>query len=310
MRIAIQYEKNSTGKSKFIQRLIPALQRLGIEIVKTRPDITLGLQYWKDKPYGKAIIRVDGIHIEKDEKYSWRRHLIKDAIKKSDGVIFQSKFAYDMLTKILNVHGKKEFIIYNGASPDDYKVKPIKSPYEKNIIISGRYATDKVRPHKRIKEMVEIAKSYVKKHDNVRFWFLGKTRGEQSENLQIKYTGDLDEKEIRRYLVMADVMLNIGYWDWCPNSVVEALVAGCPVICGNHGGVPEIVKDCGMILPIDSVPLKPKLQKNKPPEIRTNLVIEALDLIFNSPMKPVNAEHLYIDRIAQQYKKSFEKIIK
>lgn len=309
MKLAIQYKRDSTGKSKFIQRLIPALEKLGVIIVDKHPDITLGMQYWKEKPKGRSIIRVDGVHIEKDEKYNWRRGLIKKAIKKSDGVIFQSIFAYDMLTRILKVRGKKEFVIYNGANPDDYKAIPVKSPYKKNVIISGRYATGRARPHKRVNEMLRIAEHYTSEHKNVCFWFCGKRR-EMSLSPQILFTGDLPEKDIRRHLVMADVMLNISYWDWCPNSVVESLVAGTPVICGNHGGVPEIVKHCGMILPIDQVPLKPKLQKNIPPEINDAPVEDALDSILASSMKPVKAEHLYIDTIAKQYKSAFEDVLR
>ena len=311
MRLAIQYEKNSTGKSKFVQRLIPALRDLGVKIVDKKPDITLGLSYWKEKPKGKKVIRIDGIHIEKDRKYNWRRKIIRQTIKHSDGVIYQSKFAHDMVRKILNVKGKKEFVIFNGANPDDYNVDPAKSNYTKNVIISGRYATDSVRPHKRVKEMVQIAKEYTETHQDVCFWFCGKTVNERSKNPQIVYTGDLPERKIRKHLVMADVMLNICYWDWCPNSVVEALVAGTPVICSNFGGVPEIVNWYGKTLHLDTQPLKPKLQKNNPPKIDNNIVIEALDCMFNLNINyRVRPRHLYIDTIARQYKQAFEEVLK
>lgn len=171
MRVTIQYEKNSTGKSKFIQRLIPALEDIGVKIVNKKPDVTLGLSYWKKKPEGKKVIRIDGIHIEKDSKYDWRRKMIRQAIKGSDGVIYQSDFAYNMVRKILDVKGKKEFVIFNGANSKDYMVKPIQSEYLKNVIISGRYVSTKVRLHKRMKETIQIAESYTKKHSNVCFWF-------------------------------------------------------------------------------------------------------------------------------------------
>jgi len=309
MKIAIQYEKNSTGKSKFIQRLIPALERNGVEIVTSKPDLTLGLSYWKKKPKGRKVIRIDGIHLEKDKKYDWRRKMIKHTIKTSDGVIYQTKFAYDMVTKILGVRGKKEFIIYNGANPEDYKVEPMDSEYPKNVIVSGRYVSSKVRPHKRMREMIRIAENYIKKHSDVCFWFCGKIREERKSKEQIKYVGDVSEKLLRRYLVMADVMVSICWFSWCDNAVVEALAAGTPVISGNIGGNAEIVKEYGAILPLDSKPIKPTLQKNSPPPIDTELVEKALDGLLSYRKTMIVPAHIHIDTIARQYKKAFESVL-
>jgi glycosyltransferase involved in cell wall biosynthesis len=309
MRVTIQYEVSSSGKSKFIQRLIPALEKIGVNIVKKKPDVTLGLSYWKRKPEGKTVIRVDGVHIEKDSKHSWRRKMIRKAIKNSDGVIYQSDFARYMVGSILRVSGKKEFVIFNGANPEDYKIKSIKSEYPKNVIISGRYVSTKVRLHKRMKETIQIAENYVKKHPDVCFWFCGKKREEMKTSKQLRYLDDIPELILRLYLVMADVMINISWFSWCDNAVVEALVAGTPVISGNLGGNVEIIKNCGVILPLDKEEIKAKLQKNIPPKIDYKLVENALDKIFNEPMKPVRPEYIYIDTIAKQYKAAFEKVL-
>lgn len=309
MRVTIQYEKNSTGKSKFIQRLIPALENIGVDIVSKKPDVTLGLSYWKKKPEGKKVIRIDGIHIEKDSKYDWCRKMIRQAIKGSDGVIYQSDFAYNMVRKILSVKGKNEFVIFNGANSEDYKVEPMRSGYPKNVIISGRYVSTKVRLHKRMKETIQIAENYVKTHPEVCFWFCGEKREDVKGNKQIRYLGNVPETLLRRYLVMADAMINISWFSWCDNAVVEALVAGVPVISGNLGGNAEIVKGYGIIVPLDKKEIKPKLQKNNPPEIDCRKVAHALSYILEGSMKKREANYLYIENIARQYKTAFEIVL-
>ena len=309
MRIAIQYEINSTGKSKFIQRLIPALKKLGVKIVNKKPDVTLGLSYWKERPEGKKVIRIDGIHIEKDSKYEWRRKMIRQAIKSSNGVIYQSEFARSMVGKILRIKGRKEFVVFNGANPEDYMVKPMDSAYSKNVIISGRYVSTKVRLHKRMKETIQIAEEYIEKHPDVCFWFCGKKREEVRVNKQMRYLGDVPESLLRRYLVMADAMINISWFSWCDNAVVEALVAGIPVISGNFGGNAEIVEGCGVIVPLDKEEIKPKLQKNNPPRIDYKLVEDALDRVLSGSVSLRKSEHLYIDTIAKQYKNVFEEVL-
>jgi glycosyltransferase involved in cell wall biosynthesis len=317
VRVWIQYEKNSTGKSKFIQRLIPALEDLGVKITSKSPDLTLGLQYWKQKPKGRTVIRVDGVHIEKDKKYDWRRHLIKKAIKKSDATIFQSRFAQRMLKGILKVKPKKEFVILNGANPKDYEnIEPAKSPFAKNVIISGRYASAKVRPHKRMKDMVRIAKRYTELHPDVGFWICGKLKGDERGTNNVRYTGDLPEAELRRYLVMADVMLCLSFWDWCPNAVVEAVLAQVPVVHNGRSGVGEIVGDTGVAIDIDN-DVKPKLQANSPPPVKDELIMHCLDRVFRGTLpspygfKPLDGPiQLNIVYTAARYKSAFEEVLK
>lgn len=59
----------------------------------------------------------------------------------------------------------------------------------------------------------------------------------------VRFLGRLDRPEIADLYRRADVMLNPTTVDNMPNSVIEALACGVPVISSNIGGVPFIVKD-------------------------------------------------------------------
>ena len=49
----------------------------------------------------------------------------------------------------------------------------------------------------------------------------------------------------------SDVYLTTKYLDPCPNSVIEAMACGLPIIYSNSGGIPELVGDkCGIGLDV------------------------------------------------------------
>jgi glycosyltransferase involved in cell wall biosynthesis len=43
-------------------------------------------------------------------------------------------------------------------------------------------------------------------------------------------------------------MIHLAWLDHCPNTVVEALSQGTPIICSEQGGTKELVKEFGVIL--------------------------------------------------------------
>ena len=85
------------------------------------------------------------------------------------------------------------------------------------------------------------------------FWMLGETGGYSVERLHSLRRSPAPAgagallPARRRYAQPRVVRL-----DWCPNAVVEALAAGVPVICSNHGGGAELVRDRGCVLALDT----------------------------------------------------------
>ena len=69
---------------------------------------------------------------------------------------------------------------------------------------------------------------------------------------QITITGHLDRPEqVADYLRCADVALLPSLWDGLPNSLLEAMAAGIPVIASDAGAIPEVLVDgvTGTIIP-------------------------------------------------------------
>lgn len=59
----------------------------------------------------------------------------------------------------------------------------------------------------------------------------------------VRFTGRLDRDQVAALYRDADVMLNPSRADNMPNSVLEALACGLPVVSTRVGGVPHIVRD-------------------------------------------------------------------
>ncbi len=59
----------------------------------------------------------------------------------------------------------------------------------------------------------------------------------------VTFTGRLDRDAMARLFREADIMLNPSLADNMPNSVLEAMASGVPVVSTNVGGVPYLVED-------------------------------------------------------------------
>jgi glycosyltransferase involved in cell wall biosynthesis len=56
---------------------------------------------------------------------------------------------------------------------------------------------------------------------------------------------------VREALLASDIYVTFTYRDPCPNAVVEAMAHGLPVVALASGGVEDIVRDAGSLLPVD-----------------------------------------------------------
>ena len=58
---------------------------------------------------------------------------------------------------------------------------------------------------------------------------------------RIHFLGQRDSLEVASWLAASNVFCLPSYAEGCPNSVIEALACGRPVVATNVGGIPELV---------------------------------------------------------------------
>ena len=310
IKLFIDFKLESyAGAAKFCARLSDALKKQDVQIVNNEDcDVVLWVIRQRTPVKAKTVLRIDGVYIEKDSKKLHRHREIKKALRKADYVIFQSQYARDITRAVLGIKPKRSRIIFNGADPSVYTPDDSLRHYKRNVIISNRYAVTKGKKHKRLGAMFNLAVEYCKTHNDVGFWFAGKVSKKLPyDGDQIKFLGNIPEEEIRKYVTTADVALHLAWYDICPNSVVEALVAGTPVICAGGSGTEEIVGDAGSILDLNAPPLE-IITNSKPSAFNHKLVYDALDKWLEKRVR-INKPELYIDNIARQYKEVFEEVL-
>jgi len=276
VRVLMHTKKGAkTGKQKFLNRLADEFPNHGVEVV-TDPDknhdVYLAAKYFKWKTKKPKVLRMNGCYHDLDKPYKKMNEELAVQCRKADGIIYQSQFCLDMHRKYVGTY-KNVTVIFNGA--------PLNRPCDRTRFPGYVSAVARWRPHKRrapIEVSAALADTYLWVGD-----------------------GSPDRVVDGRFFASYS-SIHLAWIDWCPNSVVEALTIGCPVITNNVGGTQELIKEgCGKILEIDEpYDMKP-VHLYKPPAIDHKIVADA---IKESKVWPrvTNNWHVDIRNIAAQYK--------
>lgn len=295
LSLGIKYENNlSSGKHKFANRLIKVINEYAndIQIVPRLSESDVHITFdGKIKPGAKNIYRIDGVWINSsDNDQSSKNNQILLGLKQSNGVIYQSEFCEEAVSKFLGFKKKQSAIIYNGADPVEFIKNPKYKPKMPAFI-----AMCKWRPHKRLDDVVN-----------------GFLNSKVKDVTQLHVYGDVESKikksnivyhgwgnDISKLLPWCIASVHISYLDWCPNAVVESLVAGVPVIYSNSGGTPYLVKDDGFMVSdhkweFNSIPLYDKHP------LSISEISSAYENAYASN-KRVNRPDLFIHNVAEKY---------
>jgi len=296
------------GKGKFLSRLIPEMNKLGAMFVhnpKKNHEIELGIAKYTFNSRSKKVLRIDGLYYYLEKPSHKRKNAeIKDSYDRSDGHIFQSEFTKYACERIFGLKNIPKIVSLNGAPLDYYKnIVPIKSSEKFNIIASAEW-----RGSKRLKDLLGVFSAWKRK--DARLWVAGSRMTKAYSDPRIKVLGYLGDDVLSQYLKMADVCLHISYVDACPNSVVESICAGTPVICGDQGGTPEVVRESGLIIKTDSPYDWNNFIAWKPPKPIYSNIIKALDSVYLNKCKfDMDRPDLDISRVARDYYGFFAQIL-
>lgn len=299
LSFGIKYEKNfSSGKHKFANRLVHEIQTRyadTIEIVQRNVVSDVHITFDGLIKNGcKNIYRIDGIWINTIEDYKAKNKPLIGGLTTADHIIYQSEFCKETVERIFKIK-RPHHIIFNGADPKEFALNPIYTPNKPTFI-----STCKWRPHKRLKYIVE---GFLKSRccNDAFLYIYGEVdASKQIRHKNIHYMGWSDQ--INHILPWCVASIYLSFLDWCPNAVVESLVAGVPVIYANSGGVPYIVKNSGISIPDIQWDYKPlRLYDDYPVSLKR--VANAYDRYYETRnnREMVFRPDLHIENIAKQY---------
>ena len=294
------------GKSLFCNRLAKALRSKGVQIFadpNVEVDVSLNVIRIKHDKSKIKLLRLDGVWHDTAKYFKHKNLAIKMNLQKADGVVYQSYFSEQMGNKYLGKAKCRVRVIANGIDPDFYKdIEPIKT--KKKIVM----AVSKWRPHKRIRDTIEsfllaeIKNSLlVVAGDLLRSELTEREIHKYKQNNKIKFLGHVSQSVLASYFKAASVSIHLCWFDSCPNSVIEAIITGTPVICNNVGGTWEIVEPAGgYILPLDNPYDMDPVDLYHPPEINRGRIAAALNDCIRKP-PCIKNDHVLINTIADKY---------
>ncbi|HUN62528.1 MAG TPA: glycosyltransferase [Candidatus Sulfotelmatobacter sp.] len=180
----------------------------------------------------------------------------------ADGVIVNSAAVKDMVqhrflvpaARIHLVHNGIDFERFSSAHADRKQILPmLEGPEKLFLTVANMHSA--VKGHF---ELIDAAKSVVASHPEARFVLVGD--GTERENIEnsAKQTAVhsfflfLGQRhDIPDLLSCCDVFVLPSRAEGLPNSILEAMAAGLPVVATSVGGIPEIIEDqiTGILVP-------------------------------------------------------------
>lgn len=193
---------------------------------------------------GKVIQRLDGIYYpsQHGEDYYKLNEPIKEIyLNYTDFVVFQAEYSKKQCFFML---GEKPAAQYT-LIPNGVNISVFFPSAEKNLSNKLRFvSTGNFRKLLMIEPIVKALDKL--EADGVLFEYhiIGKTIPELELLLNKKYItlhGEKDLEYIAQELRNSDIFLHSQLNDNCPNSVLEAVATGIPVVAFNSGGVKELL---------------------------------------------------------------------
>ena len=191
---------------------------------------------------GRVIQRLDGIHYKtKHDDYLEQNSVIKDIYTNfSDHIIFQSEYSRKQCFAMLGEKCPTQYsIIYNGVNTDvffPYKEKK-RSDILKFITTGNFRNLDMLEP-------IILALDSLVGDFNFTLRIIGPVINESLKELlkrdYVIYDGDRNLKDVAEELRAADIFLYSHLNPPCPNSVLEAVATGLPVVGYDSGSMSEL----------------------------------------------------------------------
>ncbi len=208
---------------------------------------------------GKMICIIHDIfHLSDENKqrtmfqYLYARFMYRKALKKSTIVMTDSEFTFSEMKKYRLPCLDKVRVAYLGFGGNERKPAENNDQKKKYLLYVGN-----VKPHKNLKKLIEAYKQLHQQHKiNIPLRIVGeenkfitgmpelkKNISESSWSEWIKFTGWVDDNELRNQYENAAALVLPSLYEGFGLPPLEAMACGCPCVVSNAASLPEICGD-------------------------------------------------------------------
>ncbi|MDQ7849471.1 MAG: glycosyltransferase family 4 protein [Armatimonadota bacterium] len=230
-------------------------------------------------------------------------YLERWAAARTSAIICVSEYDRALAARLAVADLSRMRVIYNGVDPSSFDRLPRKSPHNGRLLIVmvGRLRAPK-DPFTLVEavrlvpgaELVIVGGGPMRRR--VEALARRKGLGERVRVLGFR-------EDVTRLLADADVFALPTYWEGMPLAVIEAMMAGLPVIASRVGGIPEAVQDgvTGLLVPPRRADLLAQaLETLRDPELRSRMGEEA---------RRVARERFTVSRMTQETLAVYEELL-
>jgi glycosyltransferase involved in cell wall biosynthesis len=257
------------GSSRHFSRLLAAKRR-GIRIVQRLDGMN-----WLHKRHFTGIR-----HFLRSERMNLQLAITRRRL--ADRVVYQSTFTRDWWNTVYGPSGKKSQVVHNGVDLKHFHPQGDGKPPEdfiRVLVVEGSFkggherdlfnaveAADRLSAHMNRKvELMIVGNAPMKMREQVTF----------GHRAQVRWMGVVPHKDIPKLDRSAHLLFPAEINAACPNSVVEALACGLPIVSYATGSLPELVgEDGGMVVPYGA-----NFWKLEPPD--TDELVKAAAKVLN-----------------------------
>ncbi len=227
------------------------------------------LRLWLAKKRGVKIVqRLNGMNwLHKVRKTTIKaalraeiNNLILAFIRKylADSIIYQSDFSQAWWEKVYKKIEHPIHVVYNGVDLDAYTPDGMESPpkdHYRILLVEGHLGLSDMQS---LENAIKLAQALTSDHQlKVELIIVGAVSDQVKANahimapsLKVTWRGVVNRSEIPSINRAAHVLFSADINAACPNSVIEALACGLPVLAFDTGALAEIVKQgAGEVVP-------------------------------------------------------------
>ena len=225
-----------------------------------------------------------------------------------DQIIFQSGYSRDVFAEVLGRKYKNYSIIHNGGDPKLFY--PTKSVPSGPLVIG---CVGVMRYEYRLRTFCELILRLKQSGHNVRGLVIGPLDDENKKvvsKYRNKVTLDIDDryltpKEVRERHWRMSFLYHPIMGDACPNTVVEAMLSGTPIVCSSYGGEAALVGSSNRIIDVDGSTVKRWIYDNNYIEASLEIAQHTIaNLVTIRKQTLIRAKELTLDKMATKYQKA------
>jgi glycosyltransferase involved in cell wall biosynthesis len=324
----LPYNPGLGGPASFQSRLIRVLSQRGFTVTRDPLDpanysiLVVGgtrkiAQLLKAKRLGVRIVqRLNGMNWVHRKRKTGFKHYLRSEInnlllmtirKMADAVVYQSEFSQSWWNRVYGKCQAETRIIYNGVDLEQFF--PLESELPSNVknrvlIVEGHFGGGYEQGLRTAVQLVDLLNRRLEKRSEL--MVVGSVPEELKKSVEtpgvdILWQGVVKRDEIPAIDRTAHLLFSSDINAACPNSVIEALACGLPVVGYDTGALAELVRSgAGELAPYGS-----DVWQLGAPDIHS-LADAAQKVLTNRLAYSTNARNLAVElfdiqRIADQY---------